>query len=82
MWAVIGVYEGQEHNRFYQYDGNDLRENGERLLQEGDVVVLDAEASQCLVGLGDPASGGAVTGTGCSGARAVQYPPEPVLGIF
>ena len=44
MWAVIGVYEGQEHNRFYQYDGNELRENGERLLQEGDVVVLDAEA--------------------------------------
>ena len=48
MWAVIGVYEGQEHNRFFQYDGNDLRESGDRLLRKGDVVVLDAEAIHAI----------------------------------
>lgn len=44
MWAVIGVYDGQEHNRFYRYEEGVLVERGERLLKEGDVVVLGTEA--------------------------------------
>jgi predicted metal-dependent enzyme (double-stranded beta helix superfamily) len=32
MWAVIGVYDGQEHNRFYRYEDGELQEKGERLL--------------------------------------------------
>lgn len=48
MWAVIGVYEGQEHNRFYRYEDGELVETGERLLKKGDVVVLDPEAIHAI----------------------------------
>ena len=44
MWAVIGVYDGQELNRFFRYEDGELHEQGERLLEEGDVTVLGAEA--------------------------------------
>jgi predicted metal-dependent enzyme (double-stranded beta helix superfamily) len=48
MWAVIGVYEGQEHNKFYQYEDGDLHENGERLLRKGDIVVLGPETIHAI----------------------------------
>ena len=43
MWAVIGVYEGQELNHFYRYENGVLLEKGERLLSEGDIAVLGKE---------------------------------------
>lgn len=48
MWAVIGVYEGQEHNRFYRYADGELREKGERLLEPGDVAVLGPRAVHAI----------------------------------
>ncbi len=48
MWAVIGVYDGQEHNRFYRYEDGELHEKGERLLKEGDVAVLGPEAVHAI----------------------------------
>lgn len=48
MWAVIGVYDGQEHNRFYRYEEGNLQEKGERLLKEGDVAVLGPEAVHAI----------------------------------
>ena len=48
MWAVIGVYDGQEHNRFYRYEDGELVEKGERLLKEGDVAVLGTEAVHAI----------------------------------
>ena len=48
MWAVIGVYDGQEHNRFYRYEDGELHERGERLLKEGDVAVLGPEAVHAI----------------------------------
>lgn len=48
MWAVIGVYDGQEHNRFYRYEDGELIEKGERLLQQGDVAVLGTEAVHAI----------------------------------
>lgn len=48
MWAVIGVYDGQEHNRFYQWEGGELQEKGERLLEEGEVIVLDPDAVHAI----------------------------------
>jgi predicted metal-dependent enzyme (double-stranded beta helix superfamily) len=48
MWAVIGVYAGQEHNKFYRYQDGVLCESGERLLEKGDVVVLDTEAIHAI----------------------------------
>ena len=48
MWAVIGVYEGQELNRFYQNENGVLEEKGERLLTEGDIAVLGKEAIHAI----------------------------------
>ena len=48
MWAVIGVYDGQEHNRFYRYEDDELLETWERLLRKGDVVVLGPEAIHAI----------------------------------
>ncbi len=41
MWAVIGVYDGEEQNVFFQEGTNGLEPAGGRLLQAGDVAVLD-----------------------------------------
>ncbi len=47
MWAVIGVYDGEEQNWFYSDaadNGNGKPEQiGERLLKKGDVCVLSAD---------------------------------------
>ena len=48
MWAVIGVYDGQEHNRFFRYEDGALIEKGERLLKEGDVAVLGPEVIHAI----------------------------------
>ena len=48
MWAVIGVYDGQEHNRFYRYEDGKLHEKGEQLLKEGDIAVLGPEAVHAI----------------------------------
>jgi predicted metal-dependent enzyme (double-stranded beta helix superfamily) len=43
MWAVIGIYAGQEDNAFYRRSGSDPRtitESGGKVLTTGDVAVL------------------------------------------
>ena len=40
IWAVIGIYEGQEDNRFFTDEG-ELTQRSERSLGEGDVASLD-----------------------------------------
>ena len=48
MWAVIGVYDGQEHNKFYRYEYGELLEKGERLLKKGDIAVLGPEVIHAI----------------------------------
>jgi predicted metal-dependent enzyme (double-stranded beta helix superfamily) len=40
MWAVIGIYAGQEDNTFYRRDGKHLIESGGKRLEVKDVAVL------------------------------------------
>jgi predicted metal-dependent enzyme (double-stranded beta helix superfamily) len=40
MWAVIGIYGGGEHNRFYRRSPDGLIASGERTLSERDTAVL------------------------------------------
>lgn len=41
LWAVIGIYAGQEDNAFYRRDGSTVVESGKgKALAEGDVLVL------------------------------------------
>jgi predicted metal-dependent enzyme (double-stranded beta helix superfamily) len=44
MWAVVGVYAGEELNRIYERGTEGLRQTGTRAVPERDVIVLDADA--------------------------------------
>jgi len=48
MWAVIGVYDGQENNTFYRRQGDSLVEAGGKDLQVSDVLVLGEEAIHAI----------------------------------
>ena len=43
MWAVVGVYAGEELNRLYERGPEGLRERDTRTVPEGDVFFLDAD---------------------------------------
>jgi len=44
MWAVVGVYAGEELNRIYERAPDGLTDRGTRTVPERDVFVLDADA--------------------------------------
>ncbi len=48
MWAVIGVYEGQENNIFYRRSGDSLEPAGGKELKTSDVVVLGEDAVHAI----------------------------------
>ena len=48
MWAVIGVYDGQENNTFYRRSGNTLEQAGGKDLKTGDTVVLGEDAVHAI----------------------------------
>jgi predicted metal-dependent enzyme (double-stranded beta helix superfamily) len=48
MWAVIGVYDGQENNTFYRRSGDSLVEAGGKELQLSDVLVLGEDAIHAI----------------------------------
>lgn len=48
MWAVIGVYDGQENNTFYRRSGGTLEKAGGKDLKVGDTVVLGADAVHAI----------------------------------
>ena len=49
MWAVIGIYGGQEHNVFYRRDGNGLQEAGTKDLVTGDTVALGEHVIHAVI---------------------------------
>ncbi len=48
MWAVIGVYEGQENNTFYRRSGESLEPAGGKELKTSDVLVLGEDAVHAI----------------------------------
>ena len=48
MWAVIGVYDGQENNDFYRRSGDGLEAAGGKQLRPPDVLVLGIEAIHAI----------------------------------
>jgi predicted metal-dependent enzyme (double-stranded beta helix superfamily) len=48
MWAVIGVYDGQENNYFYRRSGDGLEAVGGKQLQPPDVLVLGVDAVHAI----------------------------------
>ena len=51
VWAVIGMYEGCEKNRFYRRDGNRLREDSVRDVTAPEAITL---ASDAIHGIANP----------------------------
>ena len=49
MWAVIGLYDGEEQNKFYQEESGELTQVGEQLLRAGDVAVFGPETIHSVV---------------------------------
>ena len=48
MWAVIGVYDGQENNYFYRPSGDSLETAGGKDLKPPDVLVLGIDAIHAI----------------------------------
>jgi hypothetical protein len=48
MWAVIGVYDGQENNYFYRRSSEGLEAAGGKQLRPPDVLVLGEEAVHAI----------------------------------
>ena len=48
MWAVIGVYEGQENNTFYRRSDSSLERAGGKELKTSDVLVLGEDAVHAI----------------------------------
>jgi predicted metal-dependent enzyme (double-stranded beta helix superfamily) len=44
MWAVIGIYGGQEDNAFFRRQGNTIVESGGKQLRTFDVLILGDDA--------------------------------------
>jgi predicted metal-dependent enzyme (double-stranded beta helix superfamily) len=49
MWAVIGVYGGEEDNRFYRRTTTGLETAGGRLVDERDTIVLGEHAIHAVI---------------------------------
>ncbi len=48
MWAVIGVYDGQENNYFYRRSSDSLEAAGGKQLKPPDVLVLGVDAIHAI----------------------------------
>ena len=48
MWAVIGIYEGQENNTFYRRSGEGLEELNRREIRPGEAVLLGADVIHAI----------------------------------
>jgi hypothetical protein len=53
MWAVVGVYAGEELNRIYERSLDGLTEVRTRAVREREVFVLDADAIHSVENCGD-----------------------------
>jgi predicted metal-dependent enzyme (double-stranded beta helix superfamily) len=48
MWAIIGIYEGQETNTFFKRDGHGLRKANRRQVRAGEAILLGADVVHAI----------------------------------
>jgi predicted metal-dependent enzyme (double-stranded beta helix superfamily) len=81
MWAVIGIYAGQEDNAFYRRSGPGLRtltESGGKVLITGDVAVLGDDTIHGVTNPRDRLTGAIhVYGGDFANQRRSQWGPGP-----
>jgi predicted metal-dependent enzyme (double-stranded beta helix superfamily) len=77
MWAVIGIYGGQEDNTFYRRDGRTVVERGGKALTEKDVLVLGDDVIHAVANPLDRLTGAIhVYGGDFVNQPRSQWPPE------
>lgn len=83
MWAVIGIYGGQEENTFYRRDTDDrhrLVESGGKALEEKDVLMLGDDAIHAVANPLQRLTGAIhVYGGDFVNQPRSQWPPETLL---
>ena len=80
MWAVIGIYGGQEDNTFYRRDGQGLVESGGKALSEKDVLVLGDDAIHAVANPLQRLTGAIhVYGGDFVSQPRSQWPPETLI---
>jgi predicted metal-dependent enzyme (double-stranded beta helix superfamily) len=83
MWAVIGIYEGQEDNTFFRRSGPDRRsltESGGKALATGNVLVLGDDAIHAVANPKSHLTGAVhVYGGDFVNEPRSQWGPGPVL---
>jgi predicted metal-dependent enzyme (double-stranded beta helix superfamily) len=48
MWAVIGIYEGEETNTFYARNGEGLRQSNSRAIRAGEAILLGEDVVHAI----------------------------------
>jgi predicted metal-dependent enzyme (double-stranded beta helix superfamily) len=77
MWAVIGIYGGEEDNTFYRRAGDTLQESGGKQLREKDVLVLGDDAIHAVANPLERLTGAIhVYGGDFVNQPRSQWPPE------
>ena len=77
MWAVIGIYEGQEDNAFFERREGTLREKNHRSLRAGEAMVLGPEVVHAVSNpLSTPTLGIHVYGGDLPAAQRTMWHPE------
>jgi predicted metal-dependent enzyme (double-stranded beta helix superfamily) len=76
MWAVVGIYEGQETNTFYRRSGEQLVEANRREIRAGDALLLGPDVIHAIANpLGSSTLGLHVYGGDLLAARRRMWKP-------
>ena len=77
MWAVIGIYEGEEANTFYRRAGDGLETSNQRTIHAGEAIILGEEVIHAIENpLATPTLGLHVYGGDLVAARRSMWDPE------
>jgi predicted metal-dependent enzyme (double-stranded beta helix superfamily) len=76
MWAVIGIYEGEEQNTFYRRAADGLSETNRRTVHTGEAVLLGEDVVHAIENpLATPTRGLHVYGGDLIGAERSMWDP-------
>ena len=77
MWAVIGIYDGEEANTFFRRTGGGLEESGRRTIHAGEAILLGADVIHAIENrLERPTLGLHVYGGDLLGAPRHMWDPQ------
>jgi predicted metal-dependent enzyme (double-stranded beta helix superfamily) len=77
MWAVIGIYEGEEENTFYRRSAGGLEESNRRTVRKGEAMLLGEDVVHAIENpLSTPTLGLHVYGGDLIGAQRSMWDPK------